>query len=88
MVTFFVSLTLMALAMAAMAIGVILSNRRLHGSCGGSGDDCVCEIEKRRACHAKNKLLAAAADRRASRAEVQALLAQGKSPEATARPEA
>lgn len=41
-----------AIAMAAMALGVILSNRRLHGSCGGvGGDDCLCEIEKRRACH-------------------------------------
>lgn len=41
-----------AIAMGAMALGVILSNRRLHGSCGGAGgDDCVCEIEKRRACH-------------------------------------
>ena len=38
--------------MAAMAVGVILSNRKLHGSCGGTGKDCVCEIEKRRACHA------------------------------------
>ena len=36
--------------MAAMAVGVILSNRELHGSCGGSDKDCVCEIEKRRAC--------------------------------------
>ncbi|MBL8615635.1 MAG: DUF539 domain-containing protein [Deltaproteobacteria bacterium] len=41
-----------AIAMGAMALGVILSNRRLHGSCGGAGgDDCLCEIEKRRACH-------------------------------------
>ncbi len=44
--------TLFALAMLGMAVGVVLSNRRLHGSCGGTGGDCVCEIEKRRACHA------------------------------------
>lgn len=44
-----------AFAMTGMALGVILSNRRLKGSCGGSGEDCVCEIEKRRACHAAKK---------------------------------
>ena len=76
MTTFFLAITLMGLAMAAMAVGVIFSNRRLHGSCGGSGDDCVCEIEKRRACHAQKKMLAA----RASRDEVNVLLAQGMVP--------
>ena len=45
-----------AIAMMAMATGVILSDRRLRGSCGGvGGDDCLCEIEKRRACHAKKQ---------------------------------
>lgn len=43
-----------AIAMLAMATGVVLSDRRLRGSCGGvGGDDCLCEIEKRRACHEK-----------------------------------
>ncbi len=32
---FLVSLAVFALAVAAMSIGVILSNRRIHGSCGG-----------------------------------------------------
>jgi hypothetical protein len=73
MTTFFLAITLMSFAMAAMAVGVIFSNRRLHGSCGGSGDDCVCEIEKRRACHAQKKMLEA----RASREQVSVLLAQG-----------
>lgn len=50
---------LVALAMGGMAIGVILSNRKLKGSCGGEGgEDCVCEIEKRRACHAAKQMLA------------------------------
>lgn len=41
-----------AIAMAALATGVILSDRRLRGSCGGvGGEDCLCELEKRRACH-------------------------------------
>jgi hypothetical protein len=49
-----------AIAMGAMAVGVILSNRRLHGSCGGvGGDDCLCELEKRRACHDKKHRLGA-----------------------------
>ncbi len=43
-----------AIAMAALATGVILSDRRLRGSCGGvGGEDCLCELEKRRACHEK-----------------------------------
>jgi len=86
MTTFILAIALMGTAMAAMAIGVILSNRRLHGSCGGSGDDCVCEIEKRRACHAQKKMLAA----RASREEVNVLLAQGMVPpvDTAAHPEA
>lgn len=81
MATFLVTLTLVALAMCAMAVGVIFSNRRLHGSCGGSSDDCVCEIEKRRACHANKRMLDAIAERRASRSEVQAVLAAGARPE-------
>lgn len=61
MTTIFLTIGVFAVAMAAMAVGVILSNRQLHGSCGGSEKDCVCEIEKRRACHAlkaKKKSLA------------------------------
>lgn len=47
---------LFGLAMTAMAVGVIFSNRALKGSCGGKGgEDCVCEIEKRRACHAARR---------------------------------
>lgn len=35
MSVFFVVLAFFAVAMAAMAIGVIVSNRRIKGSCGG-----------------------------------------------------
>lgn len=52
MATMLLATGLMGAAMTAMAIGVIIGNRKLHGSCGGTGKDCVCEIEKRRACHA------------------------------------
>lgn len=52
MTTLLLTTAMFATAMFLMAIGVILSNRKLSGSCGGTGKDCVCEIEKRRACHA------------------------------------
>lgn len=53
MTTILVTFGVFGVAMAAMAVGVILSDRKLHGSCGGPGsDDCLCEIEKRRACSA------------------------------------
>lgn len=58
MMTILISVALFALAMVGMAMGVILSDRKLKGSCGGSGEDCVCEIEKRRACHARKKMMA------------------------------
>lgn len=80
MTTFLLVLGMTGTAMALMAVGVIFSNRKLHGSCGGSGEDCVCEIEKRRACHALKEL----AKRRAHQSEVQALLAQGGLPQTDA----
>jgi len=51
MTTFIFTLALISFAMVAMAVGVILSNRQLQGSCGGVGsDDCLCSLEKRRIC--------------------------------------
>ena len=32
--------------MVAMAVGVIVSGKRLRGSCGGPGNDCWCKIDK------------------------------------------
>ena len=50
MQTFLVTALFIALAMAAMAVGVIFSNRELKGSCGGTGRDCTCSAEARRDC--------------------------------------
>ncbi|HEB90605.1 MAG TPA: DUF539 domain-containing protein [Deltaproteobacteria bacterium] len=50
MKTFLVTALLFAIAMAAMAVGVIFSNRALKGSCGGTGLDCTCSAEARRKC--------------------------------------
>ena len=57
MTTIIATVGFFAAAMGAMAVGVILSDRKLKGSCGGTGgNDCVCEIEKRRACHAAKQM--------------------------------
>jgi len=45
------------LAMAAMAVGVAVSGKRLAGSCGGNGgDSCRCGPEKRARCAEKAAL--------------------------------
>lgn len=41
---------LVALLMTGMAIGVLVSNRRLAGSCGGASADCMCEKRARGEC--------------------------------------
>ena len=58
MSTLLFTIILMAMCMSAMAVGVIVAGKTLHGSCGGpDSDDCVCEIEKRRACAAQKQML-------------------------------
>jgi hypothetical protein len=47
---FLATALIFGLAMAAMAVGVIFSDRRLKGSCGGTGRDCSCSEEVRRDC--------------------------------------
>ena len=48
--TFVAALIVFALAMLAMAVGVLLSGRRLRGSCGGDGEACRCDASARAAC--------------------------------------
>jgi len=51
MTTFLFTLLFIGSAMAAMAVGVILSDRQLQGSCGGlGGKDCVCDPEDQKVC--------------------------------------
>jgi len=50
MQTFLATAVLFGLAMVAMAVGVIFSDRRLQGSCGGTGLECSCSDEVRRDC--------------------------------------
>ncbi len=54
METVLASVALIGIVMAAMAVGVIFSNRKLRGSCGR---ECECAEETRREC-----ALAAAAE--------------------------
>ncbi len=50
MQTFIATLILFSLIATAMAVGVIFSNRRLRGSCGGTGEDCSCSAPEQKAC--------------------------------------
>lgn len=58
MQTFLATALIFGLAVAAMAVGVIFSDRRLKGSCGGTGKSCHCSAKVRRECalaeHAPN----------------------------------
>jgi len=45
MQTLFFTFAVVALLMLAMSVGVIMTGRRLRGSCGGVGSDCACEKE-------------------------------------------
>lgn len=50
METFIAALAVFALVMLAMALGVMVSGRRLRGSCGGVGEACRCDEAARATC--------------------------------------
>lgn len=43
MLVLLLTIAVIAVAMAAMAIGVAISGRRLKGSCGGVESECHCD---------------------------------------------
>lgn len=55
MQTFIAAAVLIGLVMAAMAVGVLFSNRSLKGSCGGTGEGCSCSAAKRQRCAAAHE---------------------------------
>lgn len=44
MLLLLLTIGVIGIAMAAMAIGVAVTGRRLKGSCGGVGQSCTCEL--------------------------------------------
>lgn len=44
MLVLLLTIGVIGVAMAAMAIGVAVTGRRLKGSCGGVGQSCACEL--------------------------------------------
>lgn len=56
MIVVLLTIAVIAIVMGAMAIGVIVSGRKLKGSCGGVGESCACDRagipRERRACAA------------------------------------
>ncbi|MDG2333509.1 MAG: DUF539 domain-containing protein [Myxococcota bacterium] len=50
MQTILLTTLIFALAMGAMALGVIFARRPLKGSCGGTGEACACSRAERRRC--------------------------------------
>ena len=55
MATFFATMTIFGLVVAAMAVGVAFHGRRLRGSCGGVGQDCSCSVTTARSCPTRQK---------------------------------
>ncbi len=53
MMTIFATLIILAIALFAMAIGVIFSNKELKGSCGGNDLDCTCSSIQQKICKSK-----------------------------------
>ena len=55
MLTFLITLFAFAIILGVMALGVMLTGRRLQGSCGGvAGDACRCSPERQARCKDKH----------------------------------
>jgi hypothetical protein len=58
MFVFLVTLAVLAIVMLAMAIGVMVSGRKLRGSCGGVGSsDCACDAAGKPVCDARRAVM-------------------------------
>jgi hypothetical protein len=55
MQTFIATFAVFGIIVSAMAIGVIVSGRKLRGSCGFTGEDCACDRAKRAQCTRQQK---------------------------------
>ena len=52
---------ILGIIMSGMAVGVMLGNSPLKGSCGGEGGpDCVCDAFEQKRCEKREKLLSGA----------------------------
>ena len=61
--TFLATLSVFAIAVLAMAVGVIFQGRSLRGSCGGTDGNCTCSALAARACPIRREREAHAARR-------------------------
>ena len=53
MMTILLTFIILGIALLAMAIGVIFSNKELKGSCGGKELDCTCNMIQKKMCKMK-----------------------------------
>ena len=56
MLTLFITILIVTVAVFAMAIGVIFSNKELKGSCGGEDRECTCNLIQQKMCKLKLNL--------------------------------
>ncbi len=54
MQTLLATFLIFGVVMLLLATGVIVSGRRLRGSCGGTGEDCSCDDAKQKDCSRKS----------------------------------
>ena len=53
MITILTTFIVLSVALLAMAIGIIFSNRELKGSCGGEKLECTCNSIEKKLCKIK-----------------------------------
>ena len=56
MLTVFITIIVIIIAVFFMSIGIIFSNKELKASCGGDDSDCTCNAIQQRICKIKLNL--------------------------------